>query len=313
MNFSYSDMKKLRLFNSDGLEIYEDDVRFLQSKDILYISLGSDFKVNTYYSEYQMIRVLGQGGFGQVYLGVHKKTKQKVAIKVTNAGGLENAEDIENIFSESETVKALNHPNIVKIYNFFVIKKTLQTYCIMEYLEGGELLDYLKEVQRLSETLAREIFHQIISAIDYCHKQKIIHRDLKLENILKVNKESNEVKIVDFGIAGLYAGRKSEITKAGSINYLPPEIFKQKNVVASPALDIWAIGCILFALVTGYLPFNDKQESVIIQKIQEQEPEYPKGIKLSPEIKDLIVQLLQKNSEKRAKISVIKQHPWFLG
>jgi hypothetical protein len=64
MNFSYSDMKKLRLFNSDGLEIYEDDVRFLQSKDILYISLGSDFKVNTYYSEYQMIRVLGQGGFG---------------------------------------------------------------------------------------------------------------------------------------------------------------------------------------------------------------------------------------------------------
>ena len=93
-----------------------------------------------------MVRVLGQGGFGQVYLGVHKKTKQKVAIKVTNAGGLENAEDIENIFSESETVKALNHPNIVKIYNFFVIKKTLQTYCIMEYLEGGELLDYLKEV-----------------------------------------------------------------------------------------------------------------------------------------------------------------------
>ncbi len=90
-----------------------------------------------------------------------------------------------------------------------------------------------------------------------------------MENILKVNKESNIVKIVDFGIAGLYAGRKSEITKAGSINYLPPEIFKNKNVGASPALDIWAIGCILFALVTGNLPFNDKQESQIIQKILE--------------------------------------------
>ncbi len=125
MNFSFSEMKKLRLFNSEGLEIYDEDVIFLQNKDILYISLGQDFKVNTYYSEYQMVKVLGQGGFGQVHLGVHKKTKQKVAIKVTNAGGLENAEDIENIFSESETVKALNHPNIVKIYNFFVIKKTL--------------------------------------------------------------------------------------------------------------------------------------------------------------------------------------------
>ncbi len=79
-----------------------------------------------------------------VYLAEHKKTKEKVAIKVTNAGGFENADEIENIFSESETVRALNHPNIVKIYKFFVIKKTLQTYCIMEYLEGGELLSFLK-------------------------------------------------------------------------------------------------------------------------------------------------------------------------
>ena len=141
----------------------------------------------------------------------------------------------------------------------------------MEYLEGGELLHDLQKNKLYDENKAREIFIQIISAIDYCHKQKIIHRDLKLENILKVNNESNKIKIVDFGIAGLYAGRQSEITKAGSIYYLPPEIFQKKNVGASPALDIWAIGCILYTMVIGYLPFKDKSESLTIKKITSKE------------------------------------------
>ncbi len=104
----------------------------------------------------------------------------------------------------------------------------------MEYLEGGELLDSLTKEKRFSEKISREIFSQIISAIHYCHKQKIIHRDLKLENILKVDNKSNKIKIVDFGIAGLYAGRKSQVTKAGSTFYLPPEIFSKKNVDANP-------------------------------------------------------------------------------
>lgn len=128
----------------------------------------------------------------------------------------------------------------------------------MEYLEGGELEGYLKNKGRLDEDEAREIFNQVISAIAYCHNQKIIHRDLKLENILKIDHHSNKIKIVDFGIAGLYAGRKSEVTKAGSIFYLPPEIFENKNVNASPSLDIWSIGIILYQLVVGKLPFEDK-------------------------------------------------------
>lgn len=86
-----------------------------------------------------------------------------------------------------------------------------------------------------------------------------------MENILKVSKDTNEVKIVDFGIAGLFSGRKSEVTKAGSILYLPPEIFLTKNVAASPALDIWALGCILYALIVGELPFKGNNEKEIIQ------------------------------------------------
>lgn len=311
-NFKPNDIPNLRFFNNEGLEIYEEDLQFLKDKNVLYVSRGEDFNFNTFYSEYNISKVLGQGGFGKVYLGVHKKTKQKVAIKITNANGIDNAEDIDSIFTEFETVKALNHPNIVSIINFFVIKKTLQTYCIMEYLEGGELLNYLQKSAKLEETDAREIFKQIISAIDYCHKHKIIHRDLKLENILKVNNDTLDVKIVDFGIAGLFSGRKSEITKAGSINYLAPEIVSRKNLSASPALDIWAIGCILYALLNGSLPFVDSLEKNVMRKIIESEVEFPKNSKLSPEAVDLIKKMLNKNPEKRIRIIDIKQHPWYL-
>jgi serine/threonine protein kinase len=302
----------LRLFNQEGLEIYEEDMKFLTNKEVLYVSKGEDFNVNTYYSEYAIVKILGQGGFGKVYLATHKKTVEKVAIKITNAGGINNSDEIESIFSEAETVKALNHPNIVKIINFFVIKKTLQTYFIMEYLEGGELLRFLEEKKRLSETEAHEIFRQIISAIDYCHRQKIIHRDLKLENIMKVDQNSLNIKIVDFGIAGLFAGRKSEVTRAGSLFYMAPEVLSKKNLIASPAMDIWSVGCILYALVVGTLPFQDKSEINLAKKIIESDVEIPKALKLSPELTDLIEQMLHKNAERRIKMAEIKQHPWFL-
>ena len=160
-------------------------------------------------------------------------------------------------------MKSLNHAHIVKIINCFVIKKSLQTFFIMEYLSGkkltvgGELANYIKKGKPINEKDALEIFDQILRAIEYCHNSKIIHRDLKLENIMKVSENSNQIKIVDFGIAGLFAGLKSEITKAGSINYLSPEVISGKNLNASPAMDIWAMGCILYALLVGELPFDD--------------------------------------------------------
>ena len=134
----------------------------------------------------------------------------------------------------------------------------------MEYLGGGELKNYIKHGQPLSEPDALEIFTQILRAIEYCHNSKIIHRDLKLENIMKVSEKSNQIKIVDFGIAGLFAGLKSEITKAGSINYLSPEVVTGKNLNASPAMDIWAMGCILYAMLIGELPFDDPHHKEVV-------------------------------------------------
>ena len=168
----------------------------------------------------------------------------------------------------------------------------------MEYLEGGELLNYLQEKKKLNEEEALIYFQQIINAIDYCHSQKVIHRDLKLENIMRVKTDSTEIKIVDFGIAGLFAGNKSEITKAGSLSYMAPEVLSRKNVNASPAIDIWSVGCILYCLVFGHLPFQDKNESKLIDKIIQQDLDFPKSIKISNELIDLMNQMLNKNPEK---------------
>lgn len=177
-----------------------------------------------------------------------------------------NSDQIDEIFKEAETVKSLSHPNIVKIINFFVIKKTLQCFFIMEYLEGkritqgGDLRELLEKEQSLSESDTLVIFKQILDAVVNCHNGKIVHRDLKLENIMKTNNHNNEIKIVDFGISGLCAGNNTEIIKAGSLNYLSPEILKGENMNSSFAMDVWALGCILYALVIGKLPFEDSKE-----------------------------------------------------
>jgi serine/threonine protein kinase len=207
----------------------------------------------------------------------------------------------------------LEHPGIVKIYKFFMVKKNLQAYFIMEYLEGGELLEYVAQKGNLCEEEARDYFSQIILAMAYCHSQKIIHRDLKLENILKVSNNCTKIKIVDFGIAGLCAGRKSEITKAGSLNYMAPEVFKRREVGASPQLDVWAIGCILYAMVIGNLPFVGKNDAELKKKICDEPVTWPADCTVSAGLKDLVIRILVKNPEKRYSMYDIKDHKWVTG
>lgn len=181
----------------------------------------------------------------------------------------------------------------------------------MEFYEGGELLNKLMNKGKFSELEARVIFKQIISAMNYCHQRHIIHRDLKLENILLEDEENNQIKIVDFGISGLYAGRKSEITKAGSLNYMAPELLVNYNIHASPALDIYSIGCILYAMIYGVLPFTGKNESEVRNKIINDAPYFSKK-EASLEVNDLLYSMLTKDPEKRITIYDITNHYWYL-
>lgn len=137
----------------------------------------------------------------------------------------------------------------------------------MEYASGGELKGYLKKRGKLDEDESIEIFYQLIDAVNYCHSKWIVHWDLKLNNIVFAKPNSREIRIVDFGISGIHAFNNYDKSRAGSLKYMAPEVLTGKHTAAYPAIDIFSLGVILFALVTGKLPFDSKDKDKIRQKI----------------------------------------------
>jgi serine/threonine protein kinase len=148
----------------------------------------------------------------------------------------------------------LNHKNIIKLYQGFVIKNEL--LLIMEYADGGELVNYVEEKKGLPELECRSLFKQLISAIDCCHSQGIIHRDMKLENVLFESKARTRLKIVDFGIAGRCTPTINDKTDAGTLRFMAPEVLGGLDLKASPAIDIWALGIMLYCMLFYKFPFN---------------------------------------------------------
>lgn len=144
---------------------------------------------------------LGEGGFGNVFLAHHVQTGQRFAIKIIKTENIGSASDIDSIFVEAEILKSLNHDNIVKVHNCLTLKN-MEVAIIMEFLEGGELLKVVEKEGKLNEETAQTFLKQIVKGMRYCHQNNLIHRDLKLENVLLVNSQEKKVKIIDFGIAG---------------------------------------------------------------------------------------------------------------
>ena len=170
------------------------------------------------------------------------------------------------VFREAEIVKSLNHKNIVKIKNCYTLCN-MQVVFIMEFLEGGELLDKVEKATKFSEQQARIYFKQIVEAMNYCHKNNLIHRDLKLENVLLTNLNTDQIKIVDFGIAGVASKFNVENIDSGSLRYMSPEVVSSKAKQLTSAIDIWAMGVILFVMLVGDFPFNAVTNLGIMDKI----------------------------------------------
>ena len=236
---------------------------------------------------------------------------------------LVQATEVDRMYSEAETLKNLKHKHIVKILNFLTLPN-MQVAFVMEYLEGGELFHYVNEKKRLTEDEAREFFIQINEAVSYLHRQKIIHCDLKLENLLLESKESkllkvffylltrffNVCQVVDFGISGICSNIETGLD-VGSFDYMAPEFFTEAIKNLHPGVDIWAMGCILYAMVCGKLPFRSKDRKTKIAKITNAEYSFGEFDKeLSPEIKDLISKMLQPEAGKRINVHEISDHPW---
>lgn len=182
----------------------------------------------------------------------------------------------------------------------------LTRYLVLEYIEGGELFDYLIKKGRLDEREAINYFRQIIYGVDYCHRFNICHRDLKPENLL-LDKHRN-IKIADFGMAALETNGRMLETSCGSPHYASPEIVAGKNYHGAPS-DIWSCGIILFALLTGHLPFDDENIRRLLLKVQTGKYTMPPD--LSPEAKDLIARMLQVDPAARISMKGILRHPLF--
>lgn len=197
-------------------------------------------------------RDLGKGTFGEVMVGSHSLTGEKVAIKVLEKEKIIDVHDVERVAREIHILKIVRHPAIVQLYE--IIETSKELYLIMEYARGGELFEYIVSRKRVREKDACKFLHQILSGVDYLHKLGICHRDLKPENLLM--DDHNNIKIVDFGLSNTYKPGETLQTACGSPCYAAPEMVAGKKYDGLAA-DMWSCGVIIYAMVCGFLPFED--------------------------------------------------------
>ena len=256
-------------------------------------------------------KILGRGSFGIVYLVKQRYLSRYFAMKVIKKSATKAKEEEENLMNEVDILRKLDHPNIVKITDFYSLKTEYNI--ITEYCQEGELFDEIKAQSPFSEALAAWYLKQILSAICYCHNMNIIHRDLKPENILIVKRQKNgyhPIKIIDFGTAKVFQKEKAEHVLIGSAYYIAPEVLSRNY---TELCDLWSCGVIMYILLTGRPPFNGGSEEEIMKKIREGNydlKKYPWGV-ISDEAKDLVKGLLQVNTKKRLSAKEALEHKWF--
>ena len=256
--------------------------------------------------EFVLGQKLGEGAFGTVRLGTNKQTGEKVAIKILEKIKMVNFDDKKRLEREINILKKIHHPNIVKL--FCVIETERQIFIVMEYIKGNELFQYIVLKRKLEEEEACYFFLQIINCIDYLHKLKITHRDLKAENII-IEQNKKEIKLIDFGLSNTYENGQLLSTACGSPIYAAPEMLEGKLYKGS-TVDIWSAGVILYYMLCGNFPFEDVSNDNLYRKIIKGKFDIPKSI--SKDAKDLINKILVVNPNKRINIKDIKKHPWVL-
>ena len=219
---------------------------------------------------------------------------------------LKKIEDKIRIGREIEILKKLKHPNIVQLYS--VIEDEKQIFLIMEYIKGKELFQYILDKKKLSEEESCMFFQQMISGIEYLHKLKIAHRDIKSENMI-IEQKTKNLKIIDFGLSNTYGDKPNEMlsTACGSPCYAAPEMLSGK-IYKGGGVDIWSVGVVLFSMICGYLPFHEETNKEMYKKIIEGKYSVPGFV--SNFGTELIHNLLNTNPKKRIKISKIKKHYW---
>lgn len=257
-----------------------------------------------FHNAYMMRHLAGDGTSAVVHFATDIRNGRKVAVKVIRKNVLDK-ESAGRISNELKAWRTVDHPNICKLLEVFNTPTTYYFAC--EAADNGDLLEFINNRGFFKEKQARRIFDQLLSAVDHCHKLGVVHRDLKLENIL-LDKEGN-VKLTDFGFAGFF-----DITSdnrlhewCGSPPYAAPEIFLGRPYIG-PEVDVWSLGVVLYALCTGALPFNGDTFDLLMRNVVQAKFDVPFFISMSCE--SLIRSMLERNPDNRIKISQIHCHSW---
>ncbi|KAG8972752.1 serine/threonine-protein kinase KIN2 [Tulasnella sp. 425] len=274
--------------------------------------------------DYTLGKTLGAGSMGKVKLAQHNVTGEKLAIKIVpraNSAQLagnsqqspsfvakqaskDHSKEIRTI-REAALCMLLHHPYICGMREMIVHQH--HYYMVFEYVSGGQMLDYIISHGRLRERVARKFARQIGSALEYCHKNNVVHRDLKIENILI--SQTGNIKIIDFGLSNLWNPNSHLSTFCGSLYFAAPELLNAR-VYTGPEVDVWSFGVVLYVLVCGKVPFDDQSMPALHAKIKRGQVEYPAW--LSAECKHLLSRMLVTNPAARATLQEVLNHPWML-
>ncbi|KAI5122647.1 hypothetical protein M0805_007910 [Coniferiporia weirii] len=265
------------------------------------------------FGPYLLLQTLGEGEFGKVKLGLHSQWGEEVAVKLIRRGNIDTAVRMSKVEREIEVLRTIKHPNIVRLYD--VIETDKYIGIILEYASGGELFDHILAHRYLKERDACKLFAQLISGVWYIHQKKIVHRDLKLENLL-LDRHRNVI-ITDFGFANRFEHRSDDLmqTSCGSPCYAAPELVISEGLYVGSAVDIWSCGVILYAMLAGYLPFDDDPANpdgdninLLYRYIVNTPLTFPDYV--SSDARDLLSVMLVPDPAHRADLKAIMAHHW---
>ncbi|BAT96688.1 hypothetical protein LR48_Vigan02g002800 [Vigna angularis] len=260
----------------------------------------------TILGRYQLTRFLGRGNFAKVYQARSLVDGATVAVKVIDKSKTVDAAMEPRIVREIDAMRRLqNHPNILKIHEVLATKTKI--YLVVDYAGGGELFSKISRCGRLPESRARRYFSQLVSALLFCHRHGIAHRDLKPQNLLL--DAAGDLKVSDFGLSALPEHLRDNLlhTACGTPAFTAPEVLRRVGYDGSKA-DAWSCGVILYNLLAGQLPFDDSNIPAMCRRISRRDYQFPAWI--SKSARSLIHQLLDPNPKSRISLDRVFDNRW---
>jgi len=304
-------------------------------KDTKIIIRGTDVEGRSTVNQYTLVKKLGEGTYGKVKLALKGEKEEKFAVKVIKKKALKKKREVvrdengkikykdafENVIREVNIMKKLNHPNLIKLHEIIDSNDSDKMYMVIDFAENGQIIEWdednsrfyhLRQNAHIEEDELRKMFRQIILGVEDLHRQGIIHRDIKPQNILE--DKDGRIIVADLGVAAeVIDGNDIQTKTEGTYHFMCPEsLNKNGNSTgySGKAADVWALGISFFAFIYYKVPFNSENLMELFELIEKQPLEFPEDRPISSGLKDILNRMLEKNPRWRVKLDDLKNHEW---